>query len=114
MTLSNGDFIASKMKIISTIKRIDDTDVFNDVTSTRQSVITRVVIRFLCNKNELGDEFHYLFNCEYFSRSRLKLLPVWSYQSPNIVKFEQLMTSNDRIILTKLALFIKIILTKFR
>ena len=25
----------------------DDTDVVNDVTSTRQSVITRVVIRFL-------------------------------------------------------------------
>ena len=45
----------------------------------------------ICNKNELGDEFHYLFNCEYFSRSCLKLLPVWSYQSPNIVKFEQLM-----------------------
>ena len=32
----------------------------------------------ICNKNELGDEFHYLFNCEYFSRSRLKLLLIWS------------------------------------
>ena len=71
-------------------------------------------ISHICNKNELGDEFHYLFNCEYFSRSRLKLLPVWSYQSPNIVKFEQLMTSTDRTVLTKLALFIKIILNKFR
>ena len=41
------DFIAFKMKIISLRKRIVDTDVVNDVTRSRQSVITRVVIRFL-------------------------------------------------------------------
>ena len=34
------------MNIISLRERITDTDVANDVTSTRQSVITRVVIRF--------------------------------------------------------------------
>ena len=34
------------MNIISTRKRIDDTDVVNDVTSSRQSVITCVIIRF--------------------------------------------------------------------
>ena len=61
----------------------------------------------ICNKNELGVEFHYLFKYEYFSSSRLKLLPVWSYQSPNIVKSEQLMTSNDRIVLTKTSTFHK-------
>ena len=72
------------------------------------------LICHICSKNELGDEFHYLPNCGYFSRRRLKLLPVWSYQPPNIVKFEQLMTSNDTIVLNKLAFFIKIILTKFR
>ena len=40
------DFIALKMdnNIISRGKRIVDTDVVNDVTSTRQRVITRVVI----------------------------------------------------------------------
>ena len=41
------DFIAFKMNIISARKRTVDTDVVNDVTCTRQSVITRVVIRFL-------------------------------------------------------------------
>ena len=65
----------------------------------------------LCNKNELGDEFHYLFNCDYFNRSRLKFLPLWSFQPPNSVKFEKLLISDDRTVLTKLALFIKIILT---
>lgn len=68
----------------------------------------------VCNKNELGDEFHYLFNCDYFNRSRLKFLPLWSFQSPNTVKFEKLLISDDRTVLTKLALFIKIILTKFK
>ena len=43
------DFIAFKMDNISTGKRIVDNDVVNDVTSTRQSVITRVFIRFLCH-----------------------------------------------------------------
>ena len=41
------DLIAFKMIIIFYKKRILDTNVVNDVTSTRQSVITRVVIRFL-------------------------------------------------------------------
>ena len=41
------DFIAFKMGNSSRRKRIVDTDVVNDVTSTRQSVITPVVIRVL-------------------------------------------------------------------
>ena len=41
------DFIAFKMNIISLRKCNVDTDVVNDVTRSRQSVITHVVIRFL-------------------------------------------------------------------
>ena len=41
------DLIAHKINIISARKRIVDTDVVNDVTSTRQSVITRVFRRFV-------------------------------------------------------------------
>ena len=41
------DFIAFKLNIISIRKGIVDTDIVNDVTFTRQSVITRMVIRFL-------------------------------------------------------------------
>ena len=39
--------MALTMNIISIRKRIVDMDVVNDVTLSRQSVITRVVIRFL-------------------------------------------------------------------
>ena len=40
------DFIALEMENISRRKRIVDTDAVNDVTSTRQSIITHVVIQF--------------------------------------------------------------------
>ena len=72
------------------------------------SAFVRYVIKML------GDEFHYLFNCEFFSRNRVKFLPLWSYQCPNTIKFEKLMISDDRTVLTKLALFIRIILAKFK
>ena len=45
-SLLNLDFIAFKIDIISIQKRIIDTDVVNDVTCMRQSVITVVIIRF--------------------------------------------------------------------
>ena len=41
------DLIAYKINIISARKHVVDTDVVNDVTSSRQSVTTRVVMRFL-------------------------------------------------------------------
>ena len=41
------DFITFKMDNNSRRKRIVGTDIVNDVTSKRESVITRVVIRFL-------------------------------------------------------------------
>ena len=44
---SEWDFIALKINILSIRERIVDTDVVNDVTYTRQSFITSVVIWFL-------------------------------------------------------------------
>ena len=45
--LLKWDFIAFKINIISIRKHNVDTDVVNDVTCTRQSVITRMVLRSL-------------------------------------------------------------------
>ena len=48
------DFIAFKNNIISLRKRIADMDVINDVTYTRQSVITRVSYDFYdMNKSDV-------------------------------------------------------------
>ena len=47
-------FIAFKLNIILLRKCIADTDVVNDVTRSRQSVITRVVIRFYGTTSSTG------------------------------------------------------------
>ena len=57
---SNMGFYRLKMNIISTRKRIVDMDIVNDVTCTRQSVITRMVIRFLYH-----DVIHWIIATSY-------------------------------------------------
>ena len=41
----------------------------------------------LCNVNELGDEFHYLFKCTFFNNARAKFLPRNICNNPNVLKF---------------------------
>ena len=60
------------MNIISIEKRIVDTDVVNDVTKTPQSVITRVVIRFLrhpLNNGDVIDKYSLKDHCTVFQHA---------------------------------------------
>lgn len=65
----------------------------------------------LCNSSELGDEFHYLLQCSYFSNERCKMLSYDIYTRPNTDKFKDLLCTDDYITLVKLARFCKIILS---
>ena len=51
-------------------KRIVDMDIVNDVTSTRQSVITRVVIRFF---DDIEDIYFFEVNTYYISSNVMKI-----------------------------------------
>ena len=65
----------------------------------------------ICNLNNIGDEFHYLFECTFFENERKLLLPVDVLKNPNTVKFYDLFNDvnfNDKI---KIAKFCKIILS---
>ena len=67
----------------------------------------------LCDKNDLGDDFHYLLTCPYFEHDRTTLLKAYYYTRPNIIKYKELMTNkntNEQINLSK---FMKIIMNKF-
>ena len=66
---SKWDFIDFKMNLIS-IKRIADTDAVSNVTCTRPSVITRVVIRFLCTASTSYDKAldHFAIRTSLFMR----------------------------------------------
>ena len=68
----------------------------------------------LCNSNEIGDEFHYIFNCKFFSNERSKFLPAEICKDRNVISFANLFSSEDRYILTGLAKFCKIVMSIFK
>ena len=68
----------------------------------------------LCQLNEIGDEFHYLFKCNFFSDDRVKYISKYYFISPNTVKMTQLFEGTDSKEMLKLAKFISIIMKHFR
>jgi hypothetical protein len=60
-------------------------------------------------KNQIGDEYHYIFECTNLSEKRTSLLPKHLIERPNIIKFKNLMTSERKPILQKLCKFIRYI-----
>jgi hypothetical protein len=67
-------------------------------------------------KQSLGDEFHYLCECHFFNSLRQKFIDSKFSNHPNIYKLESLMNtrSSNLTTLSKLALFCKIIISKFK
>ena len=68
----------------------------------------------LCNSNQLGDEYHYIFQCNFFAADRHRYLPTFCRQAVNTYKYACLMNSVDPNVLMKLALFLKSIMSKFQ
>ena len=68
----------------------------------------------ICNMNEVGDEFHYIFKCPIFHSHRNKYLSNYYKLNPNMIKFSQLFQTDNITILKKLAKLIAIINKKFR
>ena len=67
----------------------------------------------LCNK-DLGDEFHFLLQCENFKADRKLHIKPYYYKNPNILKFSQLMNTQNNQELTKLCCFIEILLNSVK
>ena len=64
--------------------------------------------------NQIGDEFHYLFNCPFFREDRVRYMKRFYYISPNMYKMTQLFNyASDKEILD-LGKFILIIISHFR
>ena len=68
----------------------------------------------ICESNEIGDEFHYIFICHYFKEERTKFLQPYYRHYPSMYKFEQLFSSNNSRIVSDLAKFVTVIMNKFR
>ena len=67
-----------------------------------------------CNENDLGDEFHYLFKCTFFSEARKNLIPKYYHKHPNAIKFHELFNTKRKRLLVKVTLFLKEIMNKCR
>ena len=63
--------------------------------------------------NTIGDEYHYLFECIFFSDERKNLLKPYFYTHTNTLKFSQLFNSKYNVI-CKLSKFVKIIMSHFK
>lgn len=57
---------------------------------------------------DIGDEFHYVLVCKKFQEQRQKYLKRYYYQRPNIIKFEELMSTKEPKKLKNLCMFIDI------
>ena len=65
----------------------------------------------LCNRSQIGDEYHYIFECIYFNQKRKQSLLNYFINRHNIIKFSELMSSKRKPILKKLCHFISAINT---
>ena len=54
----------------------------------------------LCNKNDTGEELHYLLTCPFFNDSRLQNVPRFYHNNPNILKFKQRMNTKKHHCIT--------------
>jgi hypothetical protein len=74
-----------------------------------QNVERNMIICNLCDENVIGNEFHYILECNYFNNVRTKYIDDCYRKRTNIIKFGQLMRIKNKIKLTKLCKFIKLI-----
>ena len=68
----------------------------------------------LCERNHIGDEFHYLLECTFFRNERRRYIDQQFYRSPNVLKFKQLLQTTDTEKLISLSKFMKIIMHSFK
>ena len=61
---------------------------------------------------EVGDEYHYLFTCEYFNEIRRKFIPQKYLRIKNMYTYKELLNNKDPHVLKKLCIFISHITQK--
>ena len=67
----------------------------------------------ICTTDDIGDEYHYLFTCDFFKSDRKLYLKPYFYVKPNRRKYRELFISTNEATLIKLAKFVANIMEKF-
>ena len=61
----------------------------------RKQIIRENRFCHLCSRRELGDEYHYIFECTEFINERKLYFDFVHRNRPNIIKYNNLMSSNS-------------------
>ena len=67
----------------------------------------------LCDKRDIGDEFHYLLSCSFFANTRRGLLPSCYPQHPNCIVLKNVLNEKDELKLANTCKLISVILKQF-
>ena len=67
----------------------------------------------LCNLNNVGDEFHYLFICPRLNLERERLLKKYYFTRPNVLKMYELFNTGSNKEKSNLAHFVSKIMSLF-
>lgn len=67
----------------------------------------------LCQKNDIGDNFHYLLSCPYFQNQREQYLDSYYYKRPNVIKYKELLNTTNEKKLRHLSIFMKYLINHF-
>ena len=66
------------------------------------------------HKKEIGnDEYHIFYECTLYTNLREEYLPKYFHKHPNIIKFIELMKTQNITLLREIALFIYLCLNKY-
>ena len=86
------------------------------VSVNMQTILTAsIIICNLCYTNSIGDEFHYLFQCNFFNNERKHFLPTINRsRNTSAFAFRLIMCETNETKLFKLCRFSKIVLNKVR
>ena len=66
----------------------------------------------ICTTDDIGDEYHYLFTCNFVKSDRKLYLKPYFYVKPNTRKYRELFTSTNKATLIRLSKFVALIMEK--
>lgn len=75
------------------------------VTGRFDGIVVHERICTLCSRGSIGDEFHYLFECDAFKDVQKLYIKPYFRKNPNTLKMEQLLQTKSKKNLVKLSLF---------
>ena len=68
----------------------------------------------MLNKNLLGDEYHFLLECDFFKTQRKLFIPKYYWKNCNTLKFSSLLSTQNMKLLKKVSDFVAVVLDKFK